>query len=132
MNSRYAHLAALIILFSLSVTVAERLHQLFAPALLAKTIAVDARDNETAFSLGLRVPITCADQSTIELIPRLPGRVAAELIERDRELHDMASKGGEQQALKTVFGVGDVMAKVLSGYLSLTQPCEKEQVFLSR
>ncbi len=102
------------------------------PKDLTNVVSIDARDNETAFALGLRVPVTCADQSTIELIPRLSGRVAAELIERDRELLDIASKRGEQDALRTVFGVGDVMAKVLSGYITLTQRCEKERGFLSR
>jgi len=132
MNSRYTHFTALIILSSLFIALLARLAMMVVPEDFTKVISVDARDNETAFALGLKVPITCANQSTIELIPRLSGRVAAELIERDRELHDIASKGGEQEALKTVFGVGDVMAKVLSGYLSLTQPCEREQVFLSR
>lgn len=132
MNSRYAHLTALIILSSLFIALLSQLARVVDPNNLAKAIAIDARDNETAFALGLKVPITCADRSTIELIPRLSGRVAAELIERDRELFDIASKRGEQEALGTVYGVGDVMAKVLSSYLSLTQSCEKEQVFLSR
>jgi hypothetical protein len=124
MKTRYDQLTALLMAIMITIWAASRLRSISAnqpPS--ARAILMTAHDPETVFALGLKLPLGCTDQWAIELIPKLSNRVAHKVIENKAEIIRDADRKNPQEALKSIFGLGDATAQQLLRYLTLTDNC---------
>ncbi len=88
-----------------------------------RALLLRAEDTETAFALGLRLPLACADLWSLEQIPQLSGRVAERLITNRSEILRDARTLGPKRAFERVFGVGEATAEKLLKYLDPSIDC---------
>jgi hypothetical protein len=97
----------------------------------ANPLLVRVEDPETVFALGLRLPLACADQWSLEQIPNLSGRVAERLVTHRAEIIRNARGLGPTKALQNVFGVGGATAQRLLTYLDPSASCMEDRDFLT-
>jgi hypothetical protein len=96
------------------------------PASKKTPIFIDATDPESALAMGLRLPLKCVDTWALELIPKVPTKVAKRIFMQRDEIINKAAKTSERAALLDIYGVGDATAKQLLKYISLKGSCNRE------
>lgn len=82
-------------------------------------------DPESLLAAGMRIPLRCATQSDLELIPGLPQETAATLLENKLHLAAAASAAGASDALLSLRGIGEKRAALILRHIDLTGTCPK-------
>ena len=80
-------------------------------------------DPESRLAMGEKLPLRCADISSLELIKGISDTLAFELLERRYEIMRAALQGSHVEAIQKAQGVGDKTAEKLLPYIDLTAPC---------
>jgi hypothetical protein len=87
-------------------------------------------DAETIFARGDRLPLSCVDVSSLELIRGIADTVAFQLVgARQNVLAAYQSGDSERDAFQQVRGVGPATATLLTKYISLEGPCSGQPLF---
>ena len=81
-------------------------------------------DAESLLASGQPLPLTCADRSSLELIPSISDKTASELLERRRDILRASRERSLEESLQLARGIGEKTAPRLARYLTLTGPCE--------
>jgi len=87
-------------------------------------------DAESVFARGEKLPLRCADVSTLEMIRGIADTLAFQLV-ATRERVQVAHERGESEvaALQHVHGVGPATAALLARYIRLEGVCQEEPHF---
>jgi hypothetical protein len=124
MRKRYERFTVVVVLLLLTFSgISHTAHSRWQLAATVRPILFAAFDAETVLTLGLRLPLGCADIWSLELIPRVSRQVIARLYSQRQEILRYARDNPEEDALKRVFGIGDSTAQYLLDYISLADIC---------
>jgi hypothetical protein len=83
-------------------------------------------DVESVFAVGGRVPLSCIDVSTLELIRGVSDKLAFSIIDARAQIFEAASRGvSDERALQRARGVGEAIAATLRGYITLSGSCNE-------
>lgn len=80
-------------------------------------------DPESRLAMGEKLPLACADISTLELIKGISDTLAFELLEKRYEIMRAARDGSHLEAIQRAHGVGKKTGEKLLKYLDLTTRC---------
>lgn len=73
--------------------------------------------------MGEKLPLECADISSLELIKGISDTLAFELLEKRYEIMRAAFTESPVDAIQRAHGVGEKTAEKILPYLDLTAPC---------
>ncbi len=128
MKTRYDLFSAVVITILLAIWCLPSPTRLWRTAATKSApLLIEALDAETVFSLGLRLPLTCTDLSSLELIPNLSNRVAERVVAQRMKIARDAGVIGLHEALKKVFGIGDATSKKLLDYINPSAVCAESE-----
>jgi len=80
-------------------------------------------DAESELATGDRIPLGCADISSLELIPGISDTIAISLIEKREEIQHSFEKTSLESSLQIARGIGPKNASKIARYLDVERPC---------
>ncbi len=87
-------------------------------------------DAETIFACGQRLPLHCAEVSSLEMISGISDTVAFQLIDAKEHILASYTRGDSELAsLQRVRGVGPATGKLLSKHIRLEGICPAQELF---
>lgn len=118
MTWRYAALAFLTLALLFLSQAAVRCLRLFSPPRSTITFRT-ASDPESTLALGKKIPLSCLDLSSLELIPGVSGAVARNLLDKRPSILSISKTESPILALQYAHGVGEKTSIRLAQFLSL-------------
>jgi hypothetical protein len=86
-------------------------------------------DPEGRLAMGFKLPLSCADVWSLELLKGVSDTLAFELVAKRYEIMRAALNESPAAALGKARGIGDTTAAKLLKYLDLTERCEISEEF---
>lgn len=84
-------------------------------------------DPESRLAMGEKLPLECADVSSLELIKGISDTLAFEILDKRYDIMRSAFTGSHLEAIQRAHGIGEKTAKKLLMYIDLTTPCSVSQ-----
>jgi hypothetical protein len=86
-------------------------------------------DPEGRLAMGFKLPLSCADVWSLELLKGVSDTLAFEMVAKRYEIMRAALTESPAEALGKARGIGDTTAAKLLRYLDLTERCELSEEF---
>jgi len=123
MSWRFAGISLILTIPTIAAVIPGRLrtHERIPSGWLQEPPAADA---ETRLAIGSKLPLACADMSSLELLKGVSDRLASELIRNRTSILEKSKTSSPSEALRLAHGIGSQTSLRLSRYLELGGECE--------